>query len=47
LLEGVLGLEGGGLADGGPGLDELQRAAAAGVAGADGFSLSSEKWQIE
>jgi len=32
LLEGVLGLEGGRLADGGPGLDELQRAAAAGVA---------------
>jgi hypothetical protein len=34
LLEGVLGLEGGGAIDGGPGLDELQRAAAAGVAGA-------------
>ncbi len=29
----MLGLEGGGAIDGGPGLDELQRAAAAGVAG--------------
>ncbi len=47
LLEGVLGLEGGGLADGGLGLDERQRAAAAGVAGAGGFSLGSKKWQIE
>ena len=34
LLEGVLGPEGRGAVDGGPGLDQLQRAAAAGVAGA-------------